>query len=295
MGFFDRFKDKKGKGQQSPEEKPAERSTEENTDSIQKGAYPAPPEADTMAVLLLRRNIGWDAVAKTIENRFGSKALVFVDNSKPNAPTMLVQLEGVEFWCSYLGMPHPPQVCDFSQIKEGLFSDEEQEEIVRNQAFLVLAQKGGGTDLASKRNICRLFTRLAGTLMELEDAVGAYVNGAELLVSRRLYLKHSGTLEENWNDSTYFPAPLWVSLRRGKKGGIDMTGTWGLRQFGLLEAWFLDNETEWPELFQRLLFLSIFQITEKDLYKDKDTIQFTPGKTSIFKELKGALFIVESD
>ena len=74
-----------------------------------------------------------------------------------------------------------------------------------------------------------------------------------------------------------------------------MTGTWGLRQFGLLELWFLNPSAEFVEICQRLYLLSVFQITGRDLYKNTDTIQFTPGKTSTFKELQGALFIVESD
>ena len=38
--------------------------------------------------------------------------------------------------------------------------------------------------------------------------------------------------------------------------------------------------------------MSIFQITGRELYRNMDTIAFTPGAPSVFKELKGALFIV---
>ena len=72
-------------------------------------------------------------------------------------------------------------------------------------------------------------------------------------------------------------------------GSVDLP--WGLKQFGLLELWFLAPEADWPEIHQRLYLLSIFEITGRDFYKDTDTIQFTPGKTSVFKELNGALFI----
>ena len=278
MGLFDRFKRKK-----DPE--PA----------AEPPAAPAPglaPEPDTQAVILLNREIDWTTVSKAVEGRFGPQALVSTDTSVPNAPAMTFALEGAEFFCGYFAMPHPPQVYDLSSLPEGLFSPEERETLLAHKCFLVLAQKGGGTSLAEKRGICRLFTRLAGALMELDGAVGLFLAEAELLVSRRLYLQHAAILEQNWDDPAYFPAPLWVSIRGGLKGEAALTGTWGLKQFGFLELWFLDAKSPWPELHEKLYLMSIYQITGTELYKNMDTIAFTPGDPSLFRELNGALFIV---
>ena len=278
MGLFDRFKRKK-----------------EPESAAQPPASPASgltPEADTKAVILLDRDIGWAAVSKAVESRFGPQALVSASNSAPNAPAMTFALEGTEFFCSCIAMPHPPQVYDLSSLSEGLFTPEEREAILAHKCFLVLAQTGGGTSLAEKRRICRLFTRLAGTLMGLEGAVGLFLTDAELLVSRRLYLQHTAILENNWDDPEYFPAPLWISIRSGQKGDAALVGTWGLKQFGFLELWFLNAKSPWPELHEKLYLMSIFQITGKELYQNMDTIAFTPGDPSIFKELNGALFIV---
>ena len=290
MRFFDRFKKKK--------EEPAP-------------SYPSPPEADTMAILLFAAPPPADALAESIRKRFGADAVRSLDNSHPKVPALLLDVEGLEFWCSVLPMPYPAKSGDLF-VSSGCCSETELAEMQRNQAFLVLAQKGGGQTLDAKRQGCRVFSRLAGFLMEQEGALGVYANSAELLISRSFYLKHAAILEENRNDPAYFPAPLWVSIRQGRKGNaavipgadgptaisagdIFMTGTWGLRQFGLLELWFLSPSAEFAEICQRLYLLSVFQITGRDLYKNTDTIQFTPGKTSTFKELQGALFIVESD
>lgn len=278
MGFFDRFKRK---------------NTPEPAAQTPPAPPPGPaPEADTKAVILLGRDIGWAAVSKAVEARFGSQALVSTDTSAPNAPAMTLRLEGVEFFCSYLAMPYPAQVYDLSSLSEGLFFPQEREELLANRAFLVLAQTGGGASLAEKRMVCRLFTRLAGALTQLEGAVGVFVPEAELLVSRRVYLQHAAILEKNWADPEYFPAPLWISIRSGQKGEFPMVGTWGLKQFGFLELWFLDAKSPWPELHEKLYLMSIFQITGQELYQNMDTIEFTPGNPSVFKELKGALFIV---
>lgn len=164
--------------------------------------------------------------------------------------------------------------------------------MLAHKAFLVLAQKGGGRSLADKRRVCRLFTRLAGTLVRMEGAVGVFTASAELLISRRIYLRYAELLEQNWEDPDYFPAPLWVGIRSGQKGEFPMVGTWGLKEFGFLELWFLDAKSPWPELHEKLYLMSLFQITGQELYQNMDTIEFTPGNPSVFKELKGALFIV---
>ena len=276
MGFLDRFKRKK-----------------EPATAPEAPAGPgSAPEPDTAAVILLGEDAGWAAVTKAVEERFGAQALVSTDNSAPNAPAMTIRLEGVEFFCSYLAMPHPAEVYDLSSLQEGLFSPQEREELLSHRAFLVLAQKGGGRSLADKRRVCRLFTRLAGTLVRMEGAVGVFLTSAELLISRRVYLYHAAILEKNWEDPEYFPVPLWISIRSGQKGEVPMVGTWGLRQFGFLELWFLDAKSPWPELHEKLYLMSMFQITGRELYRDTDTIEFTPGNPSVFKELKGALFIV---
>ena len=276
MGLFDRFRRK-------PE--PAPRQPE--------GAVPGlAPEADTKAVILLGRDIGLDAVSQAVAERFGPQALAASDPSAPNAPAVTVRLDGVDFFCSYLAMPHPPQVYDLASLPEGLFTPEERQELLAHKCFLVLAQKGGGVSLAEKRRVCRLFTRLAGALVGLDGAVGVFVADAELLFSRRLYLQHAAILEKNRDDPEYFPAPLWISIRSGQKGELPMVGTWGLKHFGFLELWFLDAKSPWPELHEKLYLMSIFQITGRELYQNMDTIAFTPGDPSVFKELNGALFIV---
>lgn len=253
----------------------------------------AAPKADAKAVILLGRDVGWPAVLRLMENRFGPRALTGRDGSHPNAPAVRISLEGVSFFCSYMAMPYPPQVCDLASIQEGLFSPEEKEVIPGNQAFLVLARQDGGTTQVETVRACRLFTRLAAALLDTESALGVYVDSPELLVSRRVYLYHAEILEQHFQDLEYFPAPLWVSIRHGQKGDLPLTGTWGLKQFGFPELWFINPEADWPEIHQRLYLMSMLQITGRELYRDGDTIQFTPGKTSVFRALNGALWIMD--
>ena len=103
MGLFDRFKRKK-----APE--PAAQGPEETASGLA-------PSADTSAVILLGEDVGWTAVTRAVENRFGSQALVSADSSAPNAPAMTLLLEGVEFFCSYMAMPHPAEFYDLASLQ----------------------------------------------------------------------------------------------------------------------------------------------------------------------------------
>lgn len=274
MGFLDRFKKKV----QEPV----------------KGCAPQQVEADTLCLLVMDRAME-DAsrAAEFVEKAFGPEALGTIDRNDPRMLHMTVRLEGVEFWCSYMPFPVPPEEMVISDTPQYcLYDSAEYPALCGNKAFWIIAQKGGGQSLQDKRRVCCLLTRLAGVLLKMEGAVGIYVSASELLISRRVYLQHVAVLEKNADDPDYFPAPLWIAVRQGQKGDKLLMGTWGLRQFGFLELWFLDPKSDWSEIHEKLYLMSIFQINEKELYKNGDTIAFTEGNITLFKEMNGALFLV---
>ncbi len=250
------------------------------------------PEQDTFGLLLFAKVLSAEDVAEAARNIFGANAVRSVDKSSPLAPALILNLEQVEFWCSCMPMPQPKEVCDFSQIQGGLFSEQEREEILNHKSFLVLSQQKGSGTLEDKRRICCLFTRLAGELMKREDAVGVFINAASLMISRQVYLRYAAILEENLNDPEYFPAPLWIGIVHAYSKETPVIATMGLRQFGFPELCFSNPVSEWPEIHQKLYLMSIFQITGKELYKNMDTIEFTKGNLSVFKEQDGVLYII---
>ena len=250
-------------------------------------------EADTLCLLVMDRVMEDASQAEGfVEKAFGPGTLGATDRSNPQMFHMVVKLEGVEFWCSYMPFPVPPEemaVPDSAQYC--LFDSAEYQTLCGNESFWIIVQKGGGQTLADKRRVCCLLTRLAGALLDMEGAAGVYVGAAELLISRRVYLQHVAILEKNVGDNDYFPAPLWIAVRQGQKGDKLLMGTWGLRQFGFLELWFLDPKSDWTEIHEKLYLMSVFQITGKELYRDGDTIAFTEGNITQFKELNGALVL----
>lgn len=255
---------------------------------------PQQVEADTSCLLVMDRVMEDAAQAgRLVESVFGSGAVGEIDQSNGPLTHMVVKLEDVEFWCSYMPFPVPPEEMQISDTPQYcLFNTEEYQALCGNKSFWLIVQKGGGQSLEGKSRVCRLFTRLTGALLEMEGAIGVDVSAAELLISRRVYLQHVVNLEKNADDPNYFPAPLWIAIRQGQKGDQLLMGTWGLRQFGFQELWFLDPKSDWAEIHEKLYLMSIFQITGKELYKNGDTIAFTPGNITVFKELNGALFLV---
>lgn len=291
MSIFDRFSKKRSsQTSQALQTSQTSKASEES-----RGKAPNSnrnPEKDTFGLLLFADVISAEDVAEAAGNAFGVGAVRSVDRSSPVAPALLLDLEHVEFWCSCMPMPQPKEVCDFTQIQGGLFSEQEREEILNHKSFLVLSQQGGSGTLEDKRRVCCLFTRLAGELMKREDAAGVFINGAGLMISRQVYLKHAAVLEQNLNDPEYFPAPLWIGIVHAYSKETPVIATMGLRQFGFPELCFPNPVSQWPEIHQRLYLMSIFQITGKELYKNMDTIEFTKGNLSVFKEQEGVLYII---
>ena len=276
MGLFDRFKKKT---------------------SAAAACTPQPAVADTLCLLLMDRVMeDVTQAGGLVENVFGVGVVGEIDQSNPPMVHMVVKLEDMEFWCSYMPFPVPPEEMQIPDTPQySLFNDEEYKALGGSKSFWLIAQKGGGQSLEGKRRVCRLLARLAGALLEMEGAIGVYVSAAELLISRRVYLQHVSILEKNTGDPDYFPASLWIAIRQGQKGDQLLMGTWGLQQFGLQELWFLNPKSQWAEIHEKLYLMSIFQITGKELYKNGDTIAFTPGNITVFKEMSGALFLVGGD
>ncbi len=277
MGLFDRFK--KDRPEKAPPLPP-----------------PPPVEADTAAKLLFtRQEISPEEIEKAVTGRFGPGALSEMQTDHPVVTSFLVRIEGMEFWCAHMALPLPPEEGDIPKLLTfSRFVTREEAEALGGQAsFFLIVQKGGGTGLAGKRRACVLHSRLCGALMELPGAAGYLPSGISLLLGPRYFLHHAGVLEREWQDPDYFPAPLWVHLFQGREEEKPVTGTLGLGQFGLLELSFFDPKEEWAEVFEKLYLMSIFCITGKEVYKDKDTIAFAPERHAVFKQTGQQLMIIE--
>jgi len=276
MGLFDRFKKK------APEPAPS--------------PWPKPPKADTMALLLLDRvveDIG--PLVEQLRETFGPQSVNDIDTSHTNAPSFTVTIDGLEFWCVYLHMPVPRDELDIPYIvPHNLFlSPEEREAFVNHKSFWVLAQKGGGTSLEQKRRVCWTFSLLCAALLEQEGAVGVCPNENGLLVSRKYYLSQRSNMEgKTWDDSEYFPVPLWIWLFQDSGEEKLTIETWGLENFGLPELGFFDPKLPVQDILSYLYTMSCFQITGQQLYRNMALIPLTPEVEVICKQDGEKLYFI---
>ena len=284
MGLFDRFKKEKAGGKDTPS---------------------LPLGADTAGKLLfLRERLEGQERRARRATQFRQlqeaeiqklKEIALSLASEEPLRSFLVRLEGVEFWCAHMALPLPPKEGDLPALlaRSSFFSQEELEGAAGHRSFLLVVQKEGGRTLEQKRKICCLFTRLCGALLELEGAVAFLNSGVPLLVGRTFFLHHAAILEQNLEDPEYFPAPLWIALSQANNHGHTAIGTDGLSAFGFPELFFLNPREEWPQVYQKLWLMSIFQITGKAVYREGDTIAFDPDKPpAVVKRLQERLAII---
>ena len=112
-------------------------------------------------------------------------------------------------------------------------------------------------------------------------------------MGRTFFLHHAAILEQNLEDPEYFPAPLWIALSQANNHGHTAIGTDGLSAFGFPELFFLNPREEWPQVYQKLWLMSIFQITGKAVYREGETIAFDPDKPpAVVKRLQERLAII---
>lgn len=130
MGLFDRFKKK-------------------TSAAAAKACTPQPVEADNLCLLLMDRVMeDVTQAGGLVENVFGAGVVGEIDQSNPPMVHMVVKLEDMEFWCSYMPFPVPHEEMQIPDTPQySLFNDEEYKALGSSKSFWLIAQKGGGQSL----------------------------------------------------------------------------------------------------------------------------------------------------
>ena len=266
MGLFDRFRPKKK--------------------SLPQPSVPSQPGANTSLLCFFDRDdLTPEELAEAVTRRYGAGAAGEIDRSHPQLCHLTLTLEGREVLCSLVPAPDPG--LDLARVVEySLFvGDTEQQPLIGHRTFCLLTEIGGGSTLAGKRAVCLTLTRLCGALMDLPGAAGTWVMGADLLLGPNAYRNYAALTEENWQDPEFFAPVLWVRIGGYQdEDGAGRIYTHGLGDFGFPELEFYKPTEEWAHSYEKLYLMSLLQITGKEVYRDKDSIAFAPGKLSVFKQ-----------
>lgn len=277
MGIFDRFK-------------------RNRTTPPQQAAPILAPEPNTgVMVLFDQPHVEIQELEAAISKTFGADAIVQVDSSKPSVTHLMLRINGIEAMCSYLPFPLPKEDGDIQMLLNfnHFITEEEQMTLMGHQSFCIITEIGGGKTLAGKRAVCLMLTKLCSSLLQVDGAAGIYHAAAHLLLGKQMYLHYAELSEQAADDPEYFPAILWVLVYQTcTEEGVPTVETCGLEQFGFLELVFYKPTEEWAESFEKLYLMSTFEITEKDVYKNMDTISFTQGELSVFKQTGKKLCVI---
>ncbi len=245
------------------------------------------PQPNTGVILLFDRpDIEHKEFEIAIAQNYGEHTILQIDTNSPSCIHLMLHIDGMDVVCSYMPFALPPEEADFPTLfgMNYCISDEERKALAEQKSFCILTELGGGSTLAGKRAVCIMLTKLCGCLLRMEGALGVYYNAANLLIGRTVYQKYAAVAEQEGADSDGFPTILWILVyQTHSEDGTHTIETCGLEQFGFLELVFYKPTEEWSQSFEKLYMMSTLQITEKELYKNRDTICFTKDNLSIFK------------
>lgn len=280
MKFFEKFKKQKD----SPQQPKA---------SLQPELSPMPNTAVT--VFFDRTNIEKEELERSITEKFGAAAVLSIDDSRSSVTHFMLRIDGMDVICSYMPFPYPKEECDIQALfrVNHYITEDEQKTLMEHKSFCILAEIGGGKTLDGKRAVCRVLTKVCGTLLCVEGAAGVCYSAANLLLGKKMYLNHAAISEREEADPEYFPSVLWILVYQTcAEDGTPVIETCGLMQFGFLELQFYNPREDWANSYEKLYLMSIFEITGKQVYKNMDTISFAPDTISIFKQCGEKLSVI---
>lgn len=280
MKFFDKCK-KRNNGAKQPE------TVSQPTRS------PVPNTA--VIVFFDRPNMENEDLKKNLLEKFGAESILSIDDSQPSVTHFMLRIDNKEMICSYMPFPYPKEECDILDLFHfnHYITEEEQKALVQHRSFCILTEIGGGKTLAGKRSVCLLLTKLCGSLLQIEGAAGVYYSAANLLLGRQMYLRYAAISEQEETDPEYFPSMLWILVYQTvADDGAPAVETCGLAEFGFLELQFYHPKEDWAYSYEKLYLMSVFQITGKDVYRNRDTISFTQDSVSVFKQCGEKLSVI---
>lgn len=142
-------------------------------------------------ILFEREDIEIQEIKNTISEKFGANAILQIDNSHSAITNFMLQIDGRNMMCSYMPFALPKEEGDISALfnVNHYISEEEQKALVKHKSFCLLTEIGGGKDLAGKRTVCCLLTKLCAAILNIKSAAGVYYAAAHLVLGKEMYLK----------------------------------------------------------------------------------------------------------
>jgi len=180
--------------------------------------------------------------------------------------TMMLNIEGAAVAISSMGYPIPPGDIQ-GAAKRAYNWPTALNDIKGHQSHLIVAISEGEADPLKHYVI---LTEVMCSLLRTTEAIGVYMGGQQLLISRKDYLDEAEDMDED-----YFPLNLWlyIGVQQGDKGVSGYTN--GLKDFNKAELEIVDSTASLEDV-RAFLFNIAHYIIEHDVtFESGDTCGVT--------------------
>ncbi|MBR6045075.1 MAG: DUF4261 domain-containing protein [Ruminococcus sp.] len=226
----------------------------------------APEKGKTIVgfVLLTDANLDWPRFRHYLKEDWG---ISFSDEIKDGA--VVFSAEGRRCACSLLPNPVPNKEAETCARNNLLWKDAVEETAKHAAHVMVAVMDSPDPEERDELDASLLFCKIASSMLKLKNTIGIYKNPT--VYEKQFYIDVAQNIKK-----TAIPIPIMVHI------GIYMTAqrqlcgyTYGLRFFGREEVEVIDTRAQPQDLFNFLMAISDYVVTQEIDLKDGETIGFT--------------------
>lgn len=215
-------------------------------------------------VLLKDANFDWPRFKHNLKEDWD---ITFSDEIKDGA--VVFEVEGRKVACSLLPNPVPNNEAEACAKNNMLWKDAAEETAKHAAHVMVAVMDSDDPEIRDVLDANILFCKVASSMLKLKNTIGIYKNPT--VFERKFYIDVAENIKKG-----AVPIPIMLHI------GIYLTRdtllrgfTYGLRAFGREEIEVIDSTAQPQELFNFLLAISDYVITQEVDLKDGETIGFT--------------------
>ncbi|MBR6101602.1 MAG: DUF4261 domain-containing protein [Ruminococcus sp.] len=215
-------------------------------------------------VLLRDANFDWPRFRHFLKEDWD---ISFTDEIKDGA--VVFETEGRKVACSLLPNPIPDGEAEACAKNNMLWKDAAAETAKHAAHVMIAVMDSDDPEIQDVLDANMLFCKVACSMLRLKNTIGIYKNPT--VFEKEFYI---GVAENMKQGAVPIPIMLHIGMYVNKRSLL-CGFTYGLRAFGREEVEVIDSAAQPQELFNFMLAISDYVITQEVDLKDGETVGFT--------------------